>query len=121
MLPTVELFQKPLPPFGRYSACIQVIDKATSEFCPSEFEQHAVRVVRPLRSLRANDHTRRTPLDGEPQQACTALSAFTPTRLLMKVSMSLLLVSRDQAGTIAAAFSRPMESWAATKGIAAAT
>ncbi len=43
----VELFQKPLPPFGQYSKWIQLINKGWSEFYPESGYTFAVDVVAP--------------------------------------------------------------------------
>ena len=42
-----ELFQKPLPPFGRYSAWMPVISKAWREFYPESGDDFAVELVDP--------------------------------------------------------------------------
>jgi predicted ATPase len=44
---TVELFQTPLPSFGRYSALIQAINEGWSEFYPESGHTFAVEVVTP--------------------------------------------------------------------------
>ena len=44
---TVELFQTPLPSFGRYSALIQAINEGWNEFYPESGHTFAVEVVTP--------------------------------------------------------------------------
>jgi energy-coupling factor transporter ATP-binding protein EcfA2 len=44
---TVELFQKPLPPFGRYSAWMPIISEAWREFYPETGQDFAVELVSP--------------------------------------------------------------------------
>ena len=74
MLPTVELFQKPLPPSGQCSACTQVIDKARSEFCLSEHEQRPLLTPRCVAAPTPSNQPRQTGTGSAAQWRC--LSPF---------------------------------------------